>query len=133
MSGCLIWAGYADPLLTRDAVITDDPEYETNVQLLQTWHDDFGERPVTISEIQNNTLTKTHRSLLDEKSQWSPRVAGWRLRHLRDRVVGGLKLTKAEGPGGSELRYWRVVRVTKYEPQNADAGREQFGLEPSPF
>lgn len=133
VSGCLIWAGYADPLLTRDAVITDDPEYETNVQLLQTWHDDFGERPVTISDIQNNTQTNTHRSLLDEKSQWNPRVAGWQLRRLRDRVVGGFKLTKAEGPGGSELRYWRVVRVTKHEPQNADAGREQFGLEPSPF
>jgi len=129
VAGCLVWLGYADPKITCQTVITDDPEREATVGLLATWYDEVGDKAIRLEEIEKNPLSETRRQLLGAKGEWNAREIGWRLRNMRDRVEGGYKLVKGTGVGGSDRYYWKVVRVGSFEPPAStarDDGRVPF-------
>ena len=114
--GCLTWLGFADPFETRDTIIGEDPDREANLAILSAWHREFKSDVITASEIETNIHSETRRLLLT-KGEWDIRTVGWRLRYLKDKVVGNYKLVKGQGIGGSDHRYWKVILLGKLEGQ----------------
>jgi hypothetical protein len=111
ISGALHWAGYPDPVSTINTVVADDPDRESNLQVLRAWHREFGDASVSVSEIDRKTGSEIRALFLSKEDRWDSRSVGWRLRYLRDKVIDGLKLIRARGPGGKDGYWWRVTSV----------------------
>jgi hypothetical protein len=110
--GCLIWCGYADPVMTQSAVEESDPELEANLELLSVWHDSFRE-PVSVGTIGSSTLNPV-KELLAGGEGWNAKAIGKRLRTLQDRVIGGYKL---QGKINKGVRLWKVTKNGKINPE----------------
>jgi hypothetical protein len=107
VSGCLVWAGYSDPLLTRDDCIAEDPERLELIELLETWFTEFGSQDVTLSEIAKKYDSPTYRLLLNQ-GRWDARVIAHQLRKVQDRVENNLRLSR-----GTKKQSWCVSPVGK--------------------
>jgi hypothetical protein len=106
--GCLVWAGYADPVKSQGVVEESDPEREANLELLATWYETLGE-PISVGRIGARTLDPV-RELLTGGESWNPRAVGKRLRGLQKRVIDGYKLQSKVLDGA---RLWYVSRNGK--------------------
>jgi len=118
VSGCLTWLGYSDPVLTRQAVIGEDPERAEHIEVLQAWYGEFGTEQVTLPDIEKKPSGPTHKLLL-HKAQWDARVIGWRFRRMQSRVEGGLKLVK-----GTNKQAWQVISAGGKTPAKAPDGED---------
>jgi hypothetical protein len=105
ISGCLTWLGYADPYLSRERIIANDPIYEHNIQILESWHKLYGNRPVSFYEIKKDFNSDLYQALL-HKNDWDGNHAKWVLSRLENKVVGGFRLQRLEGR--SRFRVSRV-------------------------
>jgi hypothetical protein len=106
ISGCLMWAGYADPVLSREQVVQYDPERETALELLQVWHAEFGSAEMLLPKIRKME-GETYRLLCWQES-WNPRQIAYRLRRMEGRIISGYKLTRSTLMGGEDRTYWIV-------------------------
>jgi hypothetical protein len=112
VSGCLIWAGYADPTSSLEAVEASDPEREINLELLATWHRTYFE-PVSVGHIGSN---QTQVYTLLAADGWNRHAVGVRLHKLNNKVLAGYKL-KSKLSGGCRL--WWVTKDGKIGKSNA--------------
>jgi Bifunctional DNA primase/polymerase, N-terminal. len=116
--GALVWLGMPDPLDSADQLQADDPERELLGELLKHWHNQYGNREMTVREV----ILETERSDMDRKelAELLKEVAGtgitfgidarslgrW-LTSKQGRIVDGRYLKKAGSTGGSAR--WRVL------------------------
>jgi hypothetical protein len=119
----LIWAGFADPLITREEVIDDDPEREQRAALLAAWNAALGTEALTLkaviatansdgvkgSDLNNNLKEALFDVAGDGKSGGisSNRLAGWCRKQL-GRHTEGLVLAKAGQNTHTKHRCWAV-------------------------
>src|SRR5581483_7986643 len=117
----VVWAGLADPCLTRCRVSADDPDRGAAGRLLSLLHDAFQETKFSVAAVikagDDNPALKDAllETAADAKAGISPRRLGWWLRRHKDRVASGLCLVKtglkSADTGGEQ---W-VVRCLKTE------------------
>jgi len=116
--GALVWLGMPDPLDSADQLQADDPERELLGALLKEWHNQYGNREVTVREV----ISETGRSDMDreELSDLLKEIAGagmtlginarslgrW-LTSKNGKIVDGRYLKKAGSTGGSVR--WQVL------------------------
>ena len=115
--------GYADPVLTRDDVIGSDPERDAQAELLSLWHADFGTDVTSLSDIEAQPQTETHKALRT-KDVWNSGTVRWRLGRILGRVEGGLKLVRVSG--GRAGRF-QIVVVTKVEVETSESDQGNSG------
>ena len=111
--GCLDWLGYADPVATTKHVSHFDPERETGLELLRTWHEEYGSDQVLLSKIRKDA-GETYQ-LLKSREEWNPRVVAFRLRRMEGRIIGGYKLHRSERSNEDRV-YLMVVRLDGKKP-----------------
>jgi len=116
VTGCLTWAGYADPCQTQKHVIQNDPERETAFELLQAWHEEFGGAAKLLSQVREKQ-GEVYRLLCGKDSGWNPRQVAYRLRRMEGRIICGLKLRRTEY--SSEARTYWIVTSDRKQPQQA--------------
>jgi putative DNA primase/helicase len=118
--GCLHWLGYADPVATAKHVAHYDPERAAGLELLRTWHSDYGEVPIPLSKIRKDK-SETYELLKSRGDEWNPEIIAFRLRRLEGRIIAGYKLHRSERTSESRL-YLMVVRLdgkeTKFDDDN---------------
>ncbi|HZT72896.1 MAG TPA: hypothetical protein VE996_04525 [Terriglobales bacterium] len=112
----LVWLGEADPCASRQHVIEDDPDREQAEALLTAWHRAFESRAVQISEAIDRA--KNDQDLLGaivsvapakaDPRQPDARRLGWWCRENANRIIGGLRLSRATGERRSGA-LWRVA------------------------
>ncbi len=93
--GCLDWLGMADPYLSRERVLGDDPVRMSNLDLLEDWYARYGSRSISFNDIRNDKGA-VYEGLL-KSGVWDGHHAQWILRRLQGRNIGGYTLTRADG------------------------------------
>lgn len=111
--GCLHWLGYADPVATTKHVAHYDPERAAGLELLRTWHEEYGPEPVLLSQIRKDA-GETY-ELLKSREEWNPRIIAFRLRRIEGRIIGGYKLHRSERSNEDRV-YLMVVRLDGKKP-----------------
>jgi hypothetical protein len=110
----LLWLGLPDPATSLIAQVQHDPDQDDLGQLLRSWHDLIGEKPVMLRQVLD--AASDHPDL-EEALQDLPVVdrevinrskLGWYLKRHVNRIVDGLELQAAES---SIRNAWRVVAV----------------------
>jgi hypothetical protein len=96
ISGCLTWLGYKDPYASRERVIAKDPIYGDNIQILESWHKLYRDRPVSFHEIKKDFTSDLYQALL-YRNEWDGQRVKWVLSRLENKVVGGFRLQRLEG------------------------------------
>lgn len=110
--GALVWLGYADPAITRSAIMKNDPKKDELVTVLDLWSAAFGPSLIQVSEIPNYATTAVIalRDKLIEvccrKKDWSGKSVGWWLRRNQDRIVEGRSFKCVSGE--SQHNSWMV-------------------------
>jgi hypothetical protein len=120
ISGCLVWLGFADPYESRKRVVSDDPNREANLTLLQALEADFDHNPFTVAEIGNLELRSAAYKLLLKNGVFESKGVGWRLKRLAGRIAGGLRLIKTADPDGKTSnvgQWWKIDRVSGTKPE----------------
>jgi hypothetical protein len=109
----LVWLGCVDPVVSRKAIVDDDPERESAVALLHALHLTFGAQPFLISEAIRRSkvegfeyLDNALRAVAERKNHFDLRALGWWLRRWKDRRVEGMCLCE----DGKEHRavLWKI-------------------------
>ncbi len=133
----LVWVGFADPCLTRERVVTDDPERDQVAAVLTAWYDVEAEKAVTLrGVIKDAELNDTLKAALVDVAVNAktpgvidPTRLSWWCRGHVDRVVEGLRLTKLEKDKHNKLQLWAVkvavVAVVRGSSPSPNAGRWQ--------
>ncbi|OGS33036.1 MAG: hypothetical protein A2218_07845 [Elusimicrobia bacterium RIFOXYA2_FULL_53_38] len=116
----LVWLGLADPCLTRERLVEEDPIREGTQQVLETLRAVFDEEPFTLHEaldkVKNpelNTKLQQLREALVQVGSYKggsidAKRLGWWCRRSVDRPVGGIKLVRGlEKSHG--VQTWRVI------------------------
>jgi len=116
----LVWAGEADPLVSRDELIASDGAKSELVGVMDAWEAAVGTRPIGVESIRG--LGKKG-EILEQKlievttgHEWNARKIGWWLRKHKDRVIGGRALRSNQVRG---TMTWRL--------QGASEVRELLG------
>lgn len=117
----LVWVGCADPALTRDRVLADDPQKEVLIDLLRLWRQALGDRQVTLIEL---TALAEHdagglvRKLVEELAAntrfhngFNARSVGRFLAKHLDRIADGLALQAVNDASG--IKRYRVVEARR--------------------
>ncbi len=116
----LVWLGLEDPATGLIEQLRDDPDLASLGGLLQAWHAQHGEKPVTLRALMTDPDGDLPEAIEDLPSVGEGNLISRRsrmgqyLKRNAGRPVGGLKLEKAEiGERGA----WRVVQVGGGGPQ----------------
>jgi putative DNA primase/helicase len=111
ISGTLVWAGFADPLVTMADVDASDPQRERDLELLATWAETYS-TPVTSAAIRESEGKDKDNvyALLCPNGKWDGDAVGKRLRGLKGIVIGGYRLMASESLRHG-LRPWFVEKV----------------------
>jgi putative DNA primase/helicase len=118
ITGCLVWAGYADPCITQKHVVQHDPERESALELLQAWHEEFGQDPLPLSKVREQE-GEVYRLLCGKEGGWNNRQVAWRLRRMEGRIVRGYRLGRSSEYSSEAKTYWMVTSDRKQSPQVA--------------
>jgi len=110
----LVWAGAADPCLTRQAVIDDDPDRESTATLLAALQTTFQGDSFTIKEVMDRAtplldpnLREALLAVAGHKDNIDSRALGWWARRWRDRIVDRRRLRRANTESTSAAK-WRI-------------------------
>jgi hypothetical protein len=98
--GAVLWLGLPDPVGTRLELVESDPVRERLTALLSAWHEAFGERRITASDLifEAAKVPRLKNALLplaEERGELSAKKLGYSLRSLTGRIADGLRLVKA--------------------------------------
>ena len=104
----LVWAGAADPLDAAKALRTEDPERERAVTALRALRDEgtFTAAGIARRVDECTSLADALAELLTKQRRLDARAFGWFLRKSKNKVIGGMTLTKLEG---FDDGHWRVL------------------------
>lgn len=109
----IVWAGYADPIITQDAIRADDPLRNENLRLLWMLHDNFKDTPFLVAQLASLRKAEDIEALKQitghkEFENLNERKVGkYFSHHLVGRWFQGIRLVKtAKKPGGSVQ--WRI-------------------------
>jgi|GEM_PF-537820 len=117
----LIFAGCADPVDTREAIVAGDTEKDEFVQLLDLWEQSIGSSERTATELrglpdewdENHPARNIADDLVDHlvtmtgRTKFNSRSIGRLLSKYRDRIVDGRKLTSSQV--GKHAAKWQLV------------------------
>lgn len=119
----LVWLGLPDPVEQFELNKEEDPKRSARGNLLQAWHQEFGEEWISL-----DTIANYRKDLLDSRDlavalaelfpNNSPdaRHIGFALRQIKDAIIDGLKLVQKERTSKSKkARPWRVVSVSHHD------------------
>lgn len=117
----LVWVGCADPALTRDRVLADDPQKEVLIDLLRLWRQALGDRQVTLIELaalaerdEGGLVRKLAEELAANTrfhNSFNARSVGRFLAKHLDRIADGLALQAVNDPSG--IKRYRVVEARR--------------------
>jgi hypothetical protein len=114
----LVWLGRADPVASRERLVTADPRREELAQLLGAWFEAFGSRATQLNALKEPTDqsgNRVHELLMDVIGgrDFNTRSIGKRLARYVDRPVNGLVLRR----GGSSTKGYSycVQKITSEE------------------
>lgn len=117
----LVWVGCADPALTRDRVLADDPQKEVLIDLLRLWRQALGDRQVTLIELaalaerdEGGLVRKLAEELAANTrfhNSFNSRSVGRFLAKHLDRIADGLALQAVNDPSG--IKRYRVVEARR--------------------
>jgi putative DNA primase/helicase len=122
----VVWAGLPDPCMTRDDIISTDPERESTLAVLENWSRVVGAGKFTLQALVQKAADDADLRAallevaadLDRTGQInSRRLAAW-VRTRVGRVVGRYKLARAGAAHGG-FKTWQVVDVNKSEVEKA--------------
>ncbi len=110
----LVWLGVADPCRTRERIIVNNPERDSALSILSTWHDLSQDRAVTVAEVIRDganlkELLLTVAADRTEPAKINPRRLGVWLRSIEDRIFGDFQLSRHGSTQG--VARWRVGLV----------------------
>lgn len=127
----LVWLGMQDPAGSIFETMSTDPDRETLGRLLYAWNSHFGNAPTMTRQVVDRTtngledapdLREAIADIAEERGQINRRRLGrWISRH-QERIVDGMKFTKASGTSSAER--WCVQSVTTVSKGQARATRE---------
>jgi hypothetical protein len=112
----IVWAGGADPCLTREEISFDDPDREAAAALLAALSAYYnGEKFTTAKLVQDATALNTElysalQAVAGQRGTINPHLVGWWCRHWRSRVVNGLCLQRVN-PETAAVGIWSVKKV----------------------
>ena len=114
----LIWLDLPDPILTSEELRAADPELEALRLVFSSWRNEFGDQPVTVSDIlsaassvgqsANDDLRDALHLVCSEKPT-GRRLGGWAQRN-RDRIIDGLQLKQAGTDSHKKVARWMVIK-----------------------
>ena len=121
----IVWAGFADPLITQDAIRSDDPLRLENLRLLWILRGKFRDAPFLTCEVSGltNESLQVVRQITGHRDGdvFSERKVGkYFAAHLVGRWFEGIRLIKT-GKNQSGRVEWRI---------EAKQDAESFGVEP---
>lgn len=105
----LVWLGEADPAVTRETAIADDPRKNELAEPLDLWNDALGSRAVTLAEVVDeadnapgSAAEALYLALAERTSRhvFNTRSVGRYLGRHKDRLVGGRVLRCEDDPSG---------------------------------
>lgn len=85
--GLLVHLEFGDPLATQNEVRSENPMLQDDIGLLQALRQTFIDKEFSAASIKPLTGSDAFRMMLDERGNWDPQRAGFRLRVLKDRVL----------------------------------------------
>jgi hypothetical protein len=85
--GLLVHLGFGDPLATQKEVRCENPMLQDDMSLLQALRKSFVDGEFSAANIKPLIGSDAFHMLTDERGNWDPQRAGFRLRVLRDRVL----------------------------------------------
>ncbi len=117
----LIWAGAADPAELFDKNKTEDPVVEGRRNLLAAWHEQFGDKPVTVANVIKRTsggdnlfpsedpLAKLKNAISDllPHGRVTSKALGTTISKFKGRWLDGFQLQAVGAQNGTKL--WRVM------------------------
>jgi putative DNA primase/helicase len=117
----LVWAGLADPCLTRDSILAEDPDKELAEEALRQLREHFEDAFTAKQAVEegNDQIAGgkawTHPALHDALAAVSgggknvdPERFGKWMRTWRDRYVDGIRLVRVGTDGHSKIAKWAV-------------------------
>jgi len=113
----IIFAGGVDPCLTRNSLITDDPEKESADAAFEVLAKKYNENEFTVSEVvyDANLVTTDPKfkeaisAVTGGRKEIESVRFGWWLRNWRGRIVNGMRLERTNDEASRPAR-WRVGR-----------------------
>jgi hypothetical protein len=121
----LIWAGAADPAELFDKNKTEDPVVEGRRNLLAAWHEQFGDKPVTVANVIKRTsgsdnlfpskdpLAQLKNAISDllPHGRVTSKALGTTISKFKGRWFDGFQLQAVGAKGGSQngAKLWRVL------------------------
>jgi len=114
----LIWLGLPDPATVLLEQMLSDPDSDTLLRLLATWHAHHGSTPITLRRLLDEARgTDLHDALLDlpvvERGDINRSRLGHFFKRNKNRIVGGFMLEEAPN---TERKAWRVVKLEASPP-----------------
>ncbi|HVT62773.1 MAG TPA: hypothetical protein VHD33_04720 [Legionellaceae bacterium] len=112
----MLWLGCVDPTSSVFEALTEDPDRETLVRLLEAWYTEFGKTPTMICEamhainFRDCELREVLQDIANERGEINRRKLGWWFKRHVGRVVNGLRLVRSSGNSSAEK--WRVESVS---------------------
>ncbi|MCC6738417.1 MAG: hypothetical protein IT452_05180 [Planctomycetia bacterium] len=147
---CLIWLGEEDPTLGREELRERaDPVREAQAELMQAWFERYGDQPISMHELAGSASQWRGRhtagdneepstTAVDQRDQRlraalgmiepsfasgrpDVRALGQRLRMLKGRILGGLRLERLEGRTKVGVM-WKIVKRASSSRQPGEEG-----------
>ncbi|HEY1813621.1 MAG TPA: hypothetical protein VGG74_14820 [Kofleriaceae bacterium] len=111
--GACMWALDVDPCAGEARIHEQSDDGRDDARrVLHAWRETFKERPATVGEAMmlrpGNDLRN---ALVAFAGKEDPRLVGYAVRRLRDRIVDGTKLEDAGLDPATKVRTWRVISV----------------------
>jgi len=132
----IVWAGYADPIITQDAVRTDDPLRNDSLRALWMLRDRFREKPFLVCELPSALPPNSVEALKqitghkDSELLNERKIGKYFSSHLCGRWFEGMRLSKSGKNPGGRIE-WRIeARLTEPlpSPNEASQGPEEEPL-----
>jgi hypothetical protein len=109
----IVWAGFADPIITQEAIRADDPQRTSHVRLLWILHQRFKDQPFLSSDLAtrlSQELVDVVRQILghrDGEALNENKVGKFFSHHLAGRWYDGIRLVKTGKIQGGRVE-WRT-------------------------
>jgi hypothetical protein len=105
--GLLVHLGFGDPLATQKEVRAENPMLANDIELAEALYQLFPKgRKFTVKDVKAFYGSDAYNLLTQgPRRDWDAQTAGYRIRNLKDRVLGGVQVVGAGTRGGTAL-YW---------------------------
>jgi hypothetical protein len=108
----IVWAGYADPIITQEAIRSEDPIRNENLRLLWILRERFKDEPFLTGQLSSRLPSESLPVLRQitghrEGDELNERKVGKYFSHIADRWFEGIRLIKTGKNQGGRIE-WRI-------------------------